>query len=1001
VRASTVRELWWPYLVALAALIAALALRALLAPWLGGALPFITVYAAIGAAMWYGGFGPALLVAVAGYWAGALLFLPPGGGYLDPWGLRHLTGLWVYALASAVLMALVGGLRRAQQRTAASAAADARLAAVLRQTHDPIVALDAAGRFSAWNPAAERVFGYTRDDVLGRDSDFMTPPELRSERAAQLERVRRGESVSVETVRLARDGTRLQVLLTMAPMHDADGGFAGVSATVQEIGRRREAEATLRAFYENAPVCMGVVELTDDGDILHVYDNALACRLYEVAPGSSSGRLASQLGAPPEARQRWLEHYRESERSGGPVAFTFLSTRFAQGRWFSATVSPIGPGPSGRMRFCYVVEDITERHQAQARVEASEAALRHTGEQLRLITDSLPVLVSYVDADGRYRLVNATYERWFDRPRDSMVGRTMREVLGEPAWRVIGPHADAALRGEAVSYDSEVDYGAAAGRRWIEASYVPHRADDGRVLGFVVLAADVSERRRAAARVEESEAAARLAMQVAQLGTWSWEPSTGALQADRRAREICGLDTDAALTLADVLPRLHADDAPRVEAALQRALQPDSDGGYHEEFRFVLDGGGEAWVVSRGQMLFGGQGEATLMLGTVFDVTERRRHEELLRSVDRQKDEFLATLAHELRNPLAPIRNGVELLRRTDSGAAREPLAIIERQLAHMVRLIDDLLDLSRIGRGKLELRRSVLPLARVIDDAVETSRPAIEASRHALRVALPETALYIDADLTRLSQVFANLLNNAAKFMPAGGRIELVAQRRGDEVQVAVEDDGDGMPPEMLPRIFEMFTQIDRRLERTQGGLGIGLAIARRLVELHGGRLEASSQGLGRGSRFTVTLPLAAAQQAGHEPASAAERTAAGARRVLVADDNRDSADSLAELLMLLGNETRVARDGEQALDVAAQFRPDVALLDIGMPKLSGLDVARRLRTQPWGRDIVLIAVTGWGQEADRQRSREAGFDHHVVKPVDPALLEQLLHRRVERRGV
>jgi CheY-like chemotaxis protein len=288
--------------------------------------------------------------------------------------------------------------------------------------------------------------------------------------------------------------------------------------------------------------------------------------------------------------------------------------------------------------------------------------------------------------------------------------------------------------------------------------------------------------------------------------------------------------------------------------------------------------------------------------------------------------------------------------------------------------------------------------VARVVDDALDITRPAIDAQRHALRVALPDTALYVDADLTRLSQVFANLLNNAAKFTPTGGHIELLAQRRGDEVQVSVEDDGDGMPPEMLPRVFEMFTQIDRRLERTQGGLGIGLAIARRLVELHGGRLEAHSDGLGRGSRFTVTLPLVAAPHARREVPD--ERMAAGTRRVLVADDNRDSADSLAELLVLLGNETRVARDGEQALDVAAQFRPDVALLDIGMPKLNGLDVARRLRAQPWGRDIVLVAVTGWGQEADRQRSREAGFDHHVVKPVDPAVLERLLHGRVERRG-
>jgi signal transduction histidine kinase/ActR/RegA family two-component response regulator len=377
-------------------------------------------------------------------------------------------------------------------------------------------------------------------------------------------------------------------------------------------------------------------------------------------------------------------------------------------------------------------------------------------------------------------------------------------------------------------------------------------------------------------------------------------------------------------------------------------------------------------------------------------VERQREMRDALAESDRRKDEFLATLAHELRNPLAPVRNAIHILRARMPPAPELQWArdVIDRQVTQMTRLIDDLMDVARITRGTFELRRERVALDEVVRTAVETSRPSIDASGHDLVVRLPPDAIYVDADVIRLAQVFANLLNNAAKYTGPGGRIVVAAERDGDTVAVAVQDSGIGIPSEMLAQVFEPFTQLDRSLERSRGGLGIGLALAKRLVEMHGGRIEAHSAGPGLGSRFVVRLPVSA--QLGIPYAAASEggspMPARGRNRVLVADDNSDSATSLGILLNDAGYDVRTAGDGAQALETAAQFRPDVVLLDIGMPKLNGYEVARHVRRQPWGRNVLLIAVTGWGGADHRQQTTQAGFDHHLTKPVDPAALIRLL---------
>ena len=377
------------------------------------------------------------------------------------------------------------------------------------------------------------------------------------------------------------------------------------------------------------------------------------------------------------------------------------------------------------------------------------------------------------------------------------------------------------------------------------------------------------------------------------------------------------------------------------------------------------------------------------------DITERKQAELALRDVDRRKDEFLAILAHELRNPLAPIRNSLHILRLTSQ---HDPVGervgdMMDRQVSHMVRLVDDLLEVSRITRGKIALRKERVDLAAVVKNSVETSRPLIEAVEHHLMLAFPPEPLIVDGDPVRLAQVFANLLNNSAKYTDAGGEIRITAHSEDGWAVVSVRDTGAGIPREMLPSVFELFTQIDRHADRAQGGLGIGLTLVKSLVEMHGGTVQANSAGLGKGSEFVVRLPLVPDRHtADFSAAPEISSSLLKPRRVLVVDDNRDAAESMGILLKLLGADVHVAYGGAEALEALPAYRPDVVILDIGMPGMDGYEVARRIRQQPEFQKVTLIALTGWGQDEDRRRSHTAGFDYHLIKPADIDALQALL---------
>jgi PAS domain S-box-containing protein len=437
---------------------------------------------------------------------------------------------------------------------------------------------------------------------------------------------------------------------------------------------------------------------------------------------------------------------------------------------------------------------------------------------------------------------------------------------------------------------------------------------------------------------------------------------------------------------------VHPEDRARCATTYRTTF--DEQREFSIEYRVRRHDGVYRWMLDHGIPRYDSSGKFTGYIGSCVDITQRKEAEEAAREADRRKDEFLATLAHELRNPLAPIGNALQLIQHAGSDATifRNAQTTMQRQFSQMVRLVDDLLDVGRITRDKLELRVERVELQTAVRQAVEASQSMAEQSGHQLRVEMPDTPIWIDADPVRLSQVFSNLLNNACKFTEQGGSIIISAERRNGDAVVTVKDTGIGIAPDKLASVFEMFEQVDKSLERTRSGLGIGLTLVKRLVELHGGTITAASDGLGKGSAFIVLLPARAEEPRPDAAPQPAAPKRGDSRRILVTDDNRDSANSLALLLKLGGHQVDTAYDGVEAVRKAEANRPEVILLDIGMPGMNGYDVCRSIRNEPWGKEIRIVALTGWGQDQDHRNTRDAGFDHHLVKPVTASALHEAL---------
>jgi PAS domain S-box-containing protein len=695
---------------------------------------------------------------------------------------------------------------------------------------------------------------------------------------------------------------------------------------------------------------------------------------------------------PPEDLERLRAARAAALATGQPAGCEFrMRHRDGVLRWFMSRTVPIRDAGGVITGWVGTATDIDATRRAQQHLEISERRYRTVGEAFDFGMWS-------ADATGDIGFVSPRLLQFLGLDLEAWKARGWKDVVEEPPARVEAMIAQwERCRRTGEDWEAEFDVRGADGSfRTIWSRGVALRATDGSIESWAGFNLDFSARRAAERAHARSREELELVTRLMTIGMVQgdrehrvvWANRAYGRWVDRSVEQLRGM------SFADVVGPVGF---AHLQPHFERALRGEA---FEYEERVAFPALGERWIHAAFTPVVDRDGAVEGWVAVVNDVTHRRNLEDELREASRRKDEFIATLAHELRNPLAPIRYATQLFRPgTPAEMMIDARRMVDRQLAHMSRLLDDLLDVSRVTRGALELRREVVDLRALLETAVEAAQPLAAAAAHRLELHPGATPLPVDGDATRLLQIVGNLLNNAVRFTPRGGQITVEAgveeqTAEGPQVVVRVRDNGIGIAPELLARIFEPFVQGERSPDTT-AGLGIGLSLARQLAGLHGGRLEADSRGPGQGSEFTLRVPRASERPTIVRPIAAPERVAAlgaASRRLLIVDDNVDAADSLAQMLRLAGFETRVAYDGRTALEIAELMQPDVALLDLGLPLLSGHDVARRLRAAPWGSDIRLIAVTGWGQEDDRAKSRDAGFDEHLTKPVDPEVLMNVI---------
>lgn len=793
------------------------------------------------------------------------------------------------------------------------------------------------------------------------------------------------------------------------------------------------------------------------------------------------------------------------------------------GRWIEHRVHPV----AGKLAVQWL--DVTEREQALS-------DLREREQRLGLIIDTTPEFVGYLDTECRFQMVNRPFLTFFNLSSDRVVGRTMREILGDEAWKMIEPRMNKALKGEVVSYEGHALY-SAKGMRHIHATYTPDLDLQGKVRGVLSVVRDISEKKRAESvlahtveelrqineaapvaifvshdpdckhvtgnamalsllelqpsenvsgdllrsvvdpaafnlrryldvsgrelsadelpmlkalrlntevreqlviidlpsgkqrsfygsavplrdaqggvrgcvgafvdvtarmtaenALRESEERLRLAVKASGIGYWTWNIDAGTCEFD----EVCAwmLGTRTHPEIAEAFSQVEPEDVPSVKDQLEASMAGIRP--YRAEFRVRSKSGECRWISSMGDVVRDANGRAIRMSGVNVDITDRKVAEESLKESDRRKDHFLATLAHELRNPLAPISNALQILPRVENDPTQVAYLrrMMERQVEQLKRLIDDLLDVSRISRGKIQLRREPTTMRDVIERASESVMPFVQDGKHDLVLELPAKMLMIDGDRGRLVQVFGNLIHNAAKYTPQGGNIWVSVIEDGDDIVVNVRDNGTGIPHEMLSTIFDAFTQVAENLNRAQGGIGIGLTLVKNIIEMHGGTVEAKSAGVGHGSDFVVRLPrlVSAPSQRDTKDVSPEVRrtphTTPVRRRILVVDDLKPSADTLGMMLTSLGQDVCVVYEGRAALSAVQEFCPHIVISDIAMPEMDGYHFAE-LVSQCREEAPLLVALTGYGQQHDQARALEAGFNRHLVKPTTLNALRELL---------
>ena len=865
------------YGIGVAALALAVLLRWLLDPLMGNTLPLVTLFGAVAAAVWLGGYRLAIPIALVGHVACQYLFMPPRGE-LNLYNSVDAVGLIAYLFTCALIIvfgeaARVAHVRATQRREI--------FRVTLRSIGDAVITTDIEGRITYLNQVGESLTGWSHQEALGQPLErvfhIVNAATRKLVENPATRALREGVVVGLanHTILIKKDGTECPIDDSAAPIRDEQRHVSGCVLIFRDVTAQYLAERDKANQLLTARLLASIVESSNDAIISKSLDgviqswNAAAERLFGFTTEQAVGRHIS-LVIPPE-RSAEEDQIIANLKAGKRIEhFETVRVRSdGQRIVVSLTISPIKDEAGNVVGASKIVRDITERQRAESERQKFVTLVENSTDFIGMCDlDGVPFFINSAglqmvgldDIEATRRI--SVREFFFPEDQEKVMNEFFPTVLANG-------HGEIEIRfrnfktGEA---------------RWMAYKVLILTDAANQPVAYATVSQDVTERKR----------------------------------------------------LADDLRRLAAD----------------------------------------------------------------------LSDTDRRKNEFLATLAHELRNPLAPMSNMLEVLKRSDSDAKvlKRAHETIERQLAQMVRLVDDLLDLNRITHDRLELRRIEVELSSVIQQAVEVARPVIDAAGQNLIVNLPSDPIYLNADRARLAQVFGNLLNNSAKYTRAGGRISLTATRMDTEVIVTVKDNGAGIPPDKLHSIFDMFMQVDRSSERSQGGLGIGLTLVKRLTEMHSGSIEARSSGEGEGSEFVVRLPVLSKPTVLVHEAGDSALASTPERRILIVDDNRDSADSLAMLLEITGNKTYMAHDGVEAVEAIEKHRPQVVLLDIGLPKLDGHEVCRRIREQPWGKDIIMLALTGWGQDDDRRRSLEAGFNGHLVKPVDYDKLLELLGELTNR---
>jgi PAS domain S-box-containing protein len=839
------------------------------------------------------------------------------------------------------------------------------------------------------------ILGYSRAELLGLPNcEKLTHPDDLGHEMAELQRLLDGEieGYQMEKRFHRKDDGFIDVVLSVKCVRRGDGKVEYLVKTVRDITDRKKLAAAMQDQQRTRHLLESIADTSTDS--IFVKDLAGNYLFYNRAAARGLNRPAEEvLGRndqalyPPEQAAHIMAVDQEVMAGDEPVTFEEKLSMADGDRTFLTTKGPLFDNEGKVIGLYGIARDITERKQAERALHDREEDLNRAQSVGHIGSWRLDVQRNeLIWSAENYRIFGVaegtrlTYETFLGCVHPDDI------VAVDQAWH-------AGMRGE--PYDIEH-------RLWVngEVKWVRERAElefdpEGNLQGGFGITQDITDTKVAEQALRDSEARLQLATEIGRSGTWDWNLHSGELIWSRGHYEILGY------RVGEVEPgyqawveRVHRDDRARVEAEIRRSMQERVD--YVVEFRVVWPDASTHWMSSRGRYEYDPDGSCRRMIGVMADITTFKQAELALREADQRKDEFLAMLAHELRNPLAPIRNAAHVLGRLDLAEPRLRWAqdIIERQVSHLAHLVDELLDVSRIVQGKIVLKKTRIALSDLIRQACESVQPIMSAKGHRFDVRMPAAEVVLEGDLVRLVQILQNLLNNAAKYTPDCGCIELLGRLLESEIELEVRDNGMGITADLLPVVFDLFRQGNRTLDRSQGGLGIGLTLVRQLVRLHGGQVSASSRGPGQGASFIVRLPLAAAT----EPASVAlaagcgEAVTNGSLKVMVVEDDPVVAESMVVFLELEGYRVRSAAAAEAALVLIDEFRPQVALIDIGLPGQDGYALAQRIRQRADCANLILLAVSGYGHAEAVKRSQQAGFDRHLVKPVEPEKLCAIL---------